>query len=116
MFTISLHNLIFHSFHGIHDEERILGNTFIVNVDINYHGHEIITELGQTVNYVTVYNIIKSRMLIPTALLETLAQDIASLIHSLNTDINSISVSIEKKNPPISNIEGAISVKYTKEW
>ena len=116
MFTINLHNLIFHSFHGIYEEEKILGNTFTVNVSLSFLQAEHISSLEQTVNYASVYKIIKQRMTIPTALLETLAQDLAQEIHAFDKKIKSISIDIEKKDPPISNIEGSVSVNYKKDY
>jgi len=58
MFTIHLHHLRFFSFHGVHEEEGILGNDFEVNVDATFNSNETITRLHQTVNYVKVYDII----------------------------------------------------------
>ncbi len=116
MFTINLHNLIFHSFHGIHEEERILGNTFEVNVNLSFITDEYITTLEQTINYATVYEIIKQRMQIATPLLETLVQDLANELKAFDNRIKSISISVEKKNPPIPNIEGTVSVHYKKDF
>ena len=116
MLTINLHNLIFHAFHGVYAAERILGNTFVVDVSISFQVEENISTLEQTINYASVYKIIKQRMLVPTALLETLVQDLAQLIHTFDKRIKSISISVEKKNPPIPNIEGYVSVNYKKEF
>lgn len=116
MFTINLHNLIFHSFHGIHEEEMIIGNTFEVNVNLSFIRNEQITTLEQTINYATVYQIIKQRMQIATPLLETLVQDLTEAIRAFDNRIQSISVSVEKKNPPISNMEGSVSVHYKKDF
>jgi 7,8-dihydroneopterin aldolase/epimerase/oxygenase len=114
MFTINLHNLIFQAFHGVYDEERILGNIFEVNVSIEFARDEPVTSLEHTINYASVYEIIKKRMLIPTALLETLAQELTQKIYDFDNRIKTISVSVEKKNPPISNMEGSVSVHYKK--
>ncbi len=116
MFTINLHNLIFHSFHGIHEEERILGNEFEVNVSLSFAPDQTITTLEQTINYATVYEIIKQRMQVATPLLETLVQDLTEEIRALDNRINSISVSVEKKNPPIPNMQGSVSVHYKKDF
>lgn len=115
MFTITLHNLVFHSFHGLHDEEMLLGNTFIVQVAFSFSADDSISSIKQTINYASVYHIIKQRMQIPTPLLETLVQDLAEKIATLDDRIKSITVSIEKKNPPIPNIEGSVSVLYKKD-
>ena len=116
MFTISFHNLKFYSFHGVHEEEQVLGNNYEVNVVLSFDSVENITSLEQTVNYVSVYEVVKKRMLLPTALLETVAQNLAQDIHKSESRIRSISVTVVKKNPPISNMEGSISVNYKQEF
>jgi len=55
-------------------------------------------------------------MSIPTALLETLAQDLAQEIHVFDERIKSISITVEKKDPPIPNISGSVSVNYKKDY
>ncbi len=116
MFTITLHNLIFHSFHGVHEEEKILGNTFEVNVALSFIPDQQIKNLEQTINYATVYEIIKHRMQTATPLLETLTEDLVEEIRAFDKRIKSISVSVEKKNPPIANMEGSVSVHYKKDF
>jgi 7,8-dihydroneopterin aldolase/epimerase/oxygenase len=114
MFTINLHNLIFHSFHGVYNEERILGNTFEVNVSVTFDPEQPVISLEHTINYATIYEIIKHRMSVATSLLETLAQELTQQIYDFDNRIKSISVSVEKKNPPITGIEGSVSVQYKK--
>lgn len=116
MFTISLHNLIFHAFHGVYEEERILGNDFEVNVSVTFEPAQRVTSLPDTINYVSVYHIIKKAMELPEPLLETLAQDMTQSIREFDSRIKTISVSIEKKNPPISNMQGSVSVHYKKAF
>lgn len=116
MFTINLHNLLFHSYHGVHEEEKILGNEFVVNVSLAFIPDQQIKKLEQTINYATVYEIIKSRMQVATPLLETLTEDLAQEIQAFDNRVKSISVSVEKKNPPISNMEGSVSVHYKKDF
>ena len=116
MITIHFNHLKFFSYHGIHDEERILGNDYEVNVSISFESAGKITALEETINYVTVYGIIKKRMETPSELLETLAEDLVQRIYSADNRISSISVSIEKKNPPIPNMEGSVAVQCTKDF
>lgn len=116
MFTIHLKKLQFFSFHGVHEEEKILGNEYEVNVEVTFEEKGAITKIDDTINYEKVFELVKQRMNKPTALLETVAQDIANQVHSADNRIRSVSVSVEKKNPPIANIEGSVSVNYTKEF
>lgn len=116
MFTISLHNLIFHSFHGVHEEENLLGNTFVVNISLSLEAGEKVTALDQTVNYASVYTLVQKRMSLATPLLETLVQDLVDKIHEFDRRIRSVTVSVEKKNPPIPNIGGTVSVSLKKDF
>lgn len=116
MFTIHLNNLSFFAYHGLHEEEKILGNFFEVNLALSFTSDDRIDSLEQTINYASVYETIKQRMTIPTTLLESLAQDIAHQVHALDRRIISINVSIEKKNPPITGIQGSVSVSYKKDF
>lgn len=113
--TIHLHNLKFFAFHGVHEEERILGGEFEVNADVSLHT-TVVESMNDTVNYVTVYELIKKRMAVPTVLLEILMQEIISDIKLLDERINSISIQIYKSNPPIHNFQGRVGVSIKKEW
>lgn len=116
MVTIQLKDLLFFSHHGIHEEEKILGNEFEVNVELSFNADDRIDSLEQTVDYSSVYAIIKQQMAIPTRLLETLAQHIAQKIHAFDNRILSVTVSIEKMNPPIRGMQGSVGVKYHKDF
>ena len=116
MFTIHLNNLQFHSFHGVHEEERVLGNAYEVNIELTIDEQESVTSLDQTVNYESVYAVIVQIMKLPTPLLETVAQDLANLIYAEDHRIRSIVVNIQKKYPPLATIQGHVSVIYKKEF
>jgi dihydroneopterin aldolase len=116
MITVHLHNLLFAGYHGVHDEERVLGNTYELNIDVAIDAKEHITQLHQTADYVVIYEIVKKRMASPSALLETVAQDLTDLIHIYDNRIKSVSVSIKKLNPPIVNFQGTVGVSYKKEF
>jgi len=113
MFTICLKNLQFFSHHGIHAEERILGNDYEVNVSVQFRTHEVVTEIGQTINYSALYILVEKRMADPTPLLETVAQELVETIRNSFPGIHSVTVSIDKKYPPVSNIRGSAGVSYT---
>ena len=116
MFTIHLKNLQFFSFHGIHPEERILGNDYELNLSVSFPSEEKITELDQTLNYGELFVIVEKRMAIPTDLMETIAQELAQQIHERFPQVSSISISIDKKNPPIPNIRGAAGVSFMQSY
>ncbi|HUZ59020.1 MAG TPA: dihydroneopterin aldolase [Hanamia sp.] len=117
MISVHLHNLVFHAFHGIHDEEKILGNEYVVNVAVEFHeSTEVIFHIHETINYVSIYNIIKKRMSVPTPLLETIAMKTGEDIHNQFPVLKSISISIKKMNTPIEGIQGSAGVSWHKEF
>jgi dihydroneopterin aldolase len=116
MFTIQLHNLQFFSFHGLYQEERLLGGRYELNADISFDTGEKIALLEQTIDYVKIYHIIKQQMNIPTALLETVAQDLALKMHECDNRITSVTISLKKINPPITNFQGSVAVSYKKDF
>jgi len=116
VYTIYLNNLHFHAYHGLFDEEKIIGNEFIVNVEIVLLNEQIISDLNQSIDYSKVYEIIKDLMNTPTPLLETLVVNISNAIYTFDNNIKEISIKIEKKHPPIQNFIGNVAVSYKKAF
>lgn len=113
MLTINLHNLLFHAHHGLYEEEKLLGNSFEVNISIKHLPiTEKIISLDQTINYVAVYELVKERMKIPTPLLETLAQETCEGILERFSLAEEVFFSIKKLNPPIINFQGSVGISF----
>ncbi|MGN6194918.1 MAG: dihydroneopterin aldolase [Ginsengibacter sp.] len=117
MVKVQLKDLLFNAFHGIHEEERILGNQYVVNASVEfYEKDEVIEHITGTVNYAVIYDIIKKKMIIPTPLLETIVMGIGNEIHKEFPHLKSVSISIQKMHPPIEGMHGAAEVCWTKEF
>lgn len=117
MVIVRLHNLVFNAFHGIHEEERILGNEYIVNASFEFNETgEVIVRINDTINYEVIYNIIKQRMSIPTPLLETVAMEAGYKIHHTFPGIKTITISVKKMHPPIGGMQGAAEVTWHREF
>ena len=116
MFTIQLNNLRFFSFHGLYEEEKVLGNEYEVNAAITINAHEPVLALHQTIDYVKIYHIIKEQMDIPTALLETVVQNLAEHIYTSDNRITSIDINIKKLYPPIAEFIGNVGVSFKKDF
>lgn len=117
MITIHLHNIKFRSFHGVLEEEKLSGNDFEVNADIQFHEEEeVIHSLSHTINYVDLFKIINERMQTPTPLLETVVMDIGKEISEKYNSVRSISISIKKMHPPIESLEGSVGITWNKEF
>jgi dihydroneopterin aldolase len=114
LLTISLNNVRFRAYHGIHAEERQKGNDFVVNMEVSYHPLSgVITSLDDTIDYALLFDIINTTMQQPVDLLETLVQTIAHAVHQHFAQVKAVTVSVEKLNPPIDKFSGSATVKYS---
>lgn len=117
MVRVQLHNLLFKAFHGIHEEEKILGNEYSIDASVEFHERdEVIEHIGETIDYAIVYSIIKKRMSIPTPLLETVVMKVGTDIHQEFPGLKSITISIKKMNLPIEGMQGFAEVCWHKEF
>ena len=112
---LHLDKLRFLSHHGWHAEETSMGAEFEVSVSVWFDAPEKIELLGDTLDYVKVYEVIKLRMAHAHKLLETLAINLAEDISLLDQRITRISVNINKINPPIKNFTGNVGVGFIKD-
>lgn len=112
---VHLHNLRFRSFHGLYEEERMVGNEYEVNLDVGFEPASFpVHEISDTLDYTVLHRIVKERMAIPTPLLETIATEIAEKIRAGFPSVSKISISVKKLFPPVNNFEGAVGVSF--EW
>lgn len=100
---IALEGLEFHAFHGVYPHERESGNWFEVDiaVETDFTAGAVRDELSGTVNYVTLYAIVKAEMEKPSRLLETVAEKIVNDVLQQLEAVTSVEISISKINPPI---------------
>jgi dihydroneopterin aldolase len=103
MVTIALHGAVFFAYHGFYPEEQILGNKFIVDVEVDFIPKNQLNDdkIGNTVDYEQVYNIVDQQMKHTRKLIETVAQAIADGIKDRYPFVNHIRVTIKKLNPPL---------------
>lgn len=117
LLTIELTNLSFFARHGVYVEEQLTGNRFRVNVYVSFvPAVAIVNELEQTINYVTLYEMVKQQMQQATPLLETVAMRIAEEIHLQFPVVKRIQVQITKLQPPVAKMEGQTGVNYRIEY
>lgn len=113
MIKIHLNNLQFHAYHGLFEEEQILGNDFEVNISIEQKlVNEKIESIHQTIDYSKVYAIVKERMEQATPLLETIAQEVCTKILDEFDLAEKIHFSIKKLNPPITQFQGNVGISF----
>ena len=100
---IVLEGMQFYGYHGVHVEERILGQSFIVDIEIvlDLRPSGLSDDIEDTLSYSVVYAIVKGEVEGPSkSLLESLAEGIAQKVIS-NDIVISTKVRVRKANPPI---------------
>ena len=114
MLKIELSRLLFHAFHGVHEEESRTGGDFEVDLSVYFEPRTIpVRHLDETIDYTLLYQLVKQRMEQPTPLLETLATEIAQEILSAYAKAEEVCVKIKKLNPPIPFFNGNVSAEFT---
>jgi|SRR5688572_7429567 dihydroneopterin aldolase len=100
---IALEGLEFHAFHGVYPHERESGNWFEVDiaVETDFSLAAATDELVGTVNYETLFKIVKDEMEQPSKLLETVAEKVAVDVLEAFPNVTSVEFMISKLNPPI---------------
>lgn len=101
--SISIDNLRFYANHGVMEQEKITGGTFLVSLVV--HGDFskacIFDDVEETVNYAKVFELTKKEMSIHSDLIENVAYRIAQRILNEITQAESVSVKVTKTNPPM---------------
>lgn len=113
MLSIHLHNLEFKAHHGLYEEEKVLGNTFILDITILHHTPKLpVLHMADTIDYVAVYELVKKRMAIPTPLLETVISEMALEILQQFSLAEEVKIAIKKIFPPIARMKGSVGVGF----
>ncbi len=100
---VSLEGLEFHAYHGVYPHERESGNWFEVDISVetDFSDAAARDELAGTVNYETLFQIVKAEMEQPSKLLETVIGKIADTVLRDLPGVAAVAVTLSKVNPPI---------------
>jgi len=117
MVSVEIKNLLFHAYHGVHEEEQKTGSNYEVNLEVQFdeNGRDF-DSLDDTINYVTLLNIIKQRMTVKNSLLEKVADGIIRKIKHQCPTAKEIRLSIYKLQPPVENFQGKLGVTMYKRF
>ncbi|MFN0049586.1 MAG: dihydroneopterin aldolase [Cytophagales bacterium] len=103
---INLEGLEFFAYHGFYSEERKIGNKYGVDICItaNVGDSAANDDLTKTIDYETMYRIVKEVVAMPTKLLETISLRIIERVFLEFGDVLAVKVSVAKFNPPVGGI------------
>ena len=84
-------------------QERKVGADFLVNLRVGYPLEQAMQsdEVGDTLNYAALYEVVKAEMMQPSNLLEHVAGRIADAIVKHFPQVTSIDLALTKQNPPM---------------
>lgn len=111
-YTIRLERMEFRAYHGCYDLERQVGNRFTVDL-------EITTELGgvaaedsveKAVNYLTVYEIVRTQMQVVQRTIERVATNVIVALYAAFPQIRHIRCTVSKLAPPLGGKIERVSV------
>ncbi|MAS39183.1 MAG: dihydroneopterin aldolase [Flammeovirgaceae bacterium] len=109
--SISLNDIKFHSKIGLYDFEKEEGNDFIVNISVHVNDLKYDDNISSTVDYENIFGIINAEMGKECNLIETVAHNISSRIHSEIKSVNNCKLEIIKVKPPLDGKVGSSSFK-----
>ncbi len=115
MNKISISNIQVYAHHGCWEEEAIIGGEYRVDVDItlDFTLAAVHDDLSQTVDYVTVKEIVYREMAIRSKLIENVAHRISEAIKKELLRTISIKVKVTKLNAPMGGQVESVSVEIS---
>ncbi|MFM7672696.1 MAG: dihydroneopterin aldolase [Bacteroidota bacterium] len=115
--TLTLQDLRFFAHHGWYEEETRQGQQFLVNLRVTYpEPGRAVQDLAGTIDYTTVFELLRRQMNTPRKLLEELAQSILSEIHQQFPQVSELQIHIQKVDPPVADLNGMLGIELRREY
>jgi len=103
MSVISIEGMEFFAYHGCFKEEQVIGTKFRIDLflEVDTSKAEKSDNLKDTVNYQSVFQLVKKEMETPSKLLEHVGRRILGRIKKEFKTIEYARIKIRKLNPPL---------------
>ena len=118
MGKIVIEEMEFYAFHGHYHEEQIVGNRFLVDLemDADLTAAASSDSLNYAVNYQQAYQIIKNEMRrTKSKLLENIGKRILDALYAEMEGIEKATIRIRKLNPPMGGPIKSVGVKMSRK-
>lgn len=116
--SIVLRGLRFHAYHGVMEQERTVGNDYVVDVSIDCSIDKAMEsdDVADTINYAEVYDLIGEEMRQPSRLLEHVLGRIGKRLLRSFPEMDAVSLRLMKLNPPMgADCDGAgVEARFEK--
>lgn len=115
---IELKEMKFYAYHGVMEQERTVGNHFTVDLLLTASLEEATRSdhLEDTMNYATVYDVVKKEMEVPSRLIEAVAGRILEALKSRFPQLTEVKLTLSKLNPPFGGDIRCASVILTEKF
>jgi len=118
MGKIIIEEMEFYAFHGHYQEEQIVGNRFLVDLemDADLTAAAASDSLNDAVNYQQAYQIIKNEMRrTKSNLLENIGKRILDALYAEMEGIEKATLRIRKLNPPMGGPIKSVGIKMSRK-
>ena len=107
------------AFHGVAEQERLVGNIFEVSVSAELAPDRVeeattSDDVAATVSYADMAEDVRAVMARPAQLLETVARRIADTVAARFAAVVAVTVKITKLTPPVTGPMAGASVTYSR--
>ncbi len=118
MGKIKIEEMEFYAFHGHYQEEQIVGNRFLVDLELktDLEVPALSDQLRDAVNYQQAYQIIKNEMRrTKSNLLENIGKRILDALFAEMDGIRKATIRIRKLNPPMGGPIKSVGIKMSRK-
>ena len=111
-YRITLHRMEFRALHGCYELERRVGNRFTVDLEITAELGDAAREddVEQTVNYLTVYEVVREQMGRTQRTLERVAANVIDALYASFGQVRRVRCTVAKLAPPLGGKIEKVSV------
>ncbi len=110
--TVDIEAMEFYAFHGCYEQEKVVGNRFLVDLsyDVDMQAASQSDSVTDCVSYLDVYATINEQMMIKSDVLESVASRILCAIKEQYPQILSARVKVSKCAPPLGGFIKKVSI------
>ncbi|MCR4659472.1 MAG: dihydroneopterin aldolase [Bacteroidales bacterium] len=113
---ICINGMRFYANHGCFAEEQCIGTNFVVDLcmEVDTSKAQRSDDIADTVNYLSVYQVVKQQMETPSHLLEHVSDRVGEAVLAQFGSVKRITVKVSKLNPPLGGQIDSVSVEINK--
>lgn len=107
--SITLRDVRFYAYHGVLPAEQRLGNDYLLTLTLYFPASKAMgsDEVGDTINYAEVYEVVKKEMDIPSKLLEHVTGRILDALGKYFPVLKRAECTLTKVAPPIASFQSS---------